>query len=60
MLLDILIKISIDYQTETCVHRKETNANLYINWNAHAPLESKILPPKKFNETRKYFYSTKT
>lgn len=49
MLLDILIKISIDYQTETCVHRKETNANLYLNWNAHVPLESKILPPKKFN-----------
>lgn len=49
MLLDILIKISIAYQTETCVHRKEANTNLYINWNAYVPLESKILPPKKFN-----------
>ena len=27
---------------ETCVPRKDTSTDLYINWNAHTPLEWRI------------------
>ena len=27
---------------ETSIFRKETNTNIYINWNSHAPMQSKI------------------
>ena len=37
--LDVLVKRTVANQIETCVHRKETSTNLYINWNSHAPME---------------------
>ena len=40
--LDVLVKRTVANQIETCVHRKETSTNLYINWNSHAPMEWKI------------------
>ena len=40
--LDVLVKRTVANQTETCVHRKETSTNLYLNWNSHAPMEWKI------------------
>ena len=40
--LDVLIKRTAANQIEICVHRKETSTDLYINWNAHAPMEWKI------------------
>ena len=40
--LNVLVKRTVANQIETCVHRKETSTNLYINWNSHAPMEWKI------------------
>ena len=40
--LDILIKGTAGDQIETCIHRKKASTNLYINWNADAPLEWKM------------------
>ena len=40
--LDVLVKRTVANQIETCVHRKETSTNLYMNWNSHAPMEWKI------------------
>ena len=40
--LDVLVKRTAANQIETCVHRKETNTDLYINWNSQAPMECKI------------------
>ena len=31
--LDVLVKRTVANQIETCVHRKETSTDLYINWN---------------------------
>ena len=31
----LLKENQIENQTETCVHRKETSTNFYINWNSH-------------------------
>ena len=33
--LDVLVKRTVANQIETCVHRKETSTDLYINWNLH-------------------------
>ena len=40
--LDVLVKRTAENQIETCVHRKETNTDLYINCNSHAPMDCKI------------------
>ena len=40
--LAVLVKRTVTNQTETCVHRKETSIDLYINWNSNAPVEWKI------------------
>ena len=40
--LDVLVKRKAANQIETCIHRKETSTDLYINWNAHVPMEWKI------------------
>ena len=40
--LDVLVIRTVANQIETCVHRKETSTNLYMNWNSNAPMEQKI------------------
>ena len=40
--LDVLVQRTAADQIETCVHRKKASTNLYINWNADAPLEWKM------------------
>ena len=40
--LDVLVKRTVTNQIETCVHSKETNPDLYINWNSYASVEWKI------------------
>ena len=40
--LDVLVKRTFTNQIETCVHRKETSTDFYINWNSHPPKEQKI------------------
>ena len=35
--LDVLITRTRDDKLEKTVFRKETNTDLYINWNSHAP-----------------------
>ena len=40
--LDVLITRTENNTFETTVFRKETNTNLYINWNSHAPVQWKI------------------
>ena len=40
--LDVLVKRTVTNQIETCVHRKETSTDFYINWNSHAPVQWKI------------------
>ena len=39
--LDVLITRTRDNKLETTVFRKETNTDLYINWNSHAPIQWK-------------------
>ena len=39
--LDVLIIRTRDNKLETTVFRKETNTDLYINWNSHAPIQWK-------------------
>ena len=38
MFLDVLITRTRDNKLETTVFRKETNTDLHINWNLHAPI----------------------
>ena len=40
--LDVPVKRTVTNQIETCVHRKETSTDLYINWNSHTPVKRKI------------------
>ena len=40
--LDVLIIRTRDNKLETTVFRKETNTDLYINWNSHAPIQWKL------------------
>ena len=35
--LDVLITRENDGKMETCVNRKPTQTDVYLNWNAHAP-----------------------
>ena len=44
--LDVLITRTKDNKLETTVFRKETNTDLYINWNSHAPMQWKRRPLK--------------
>ena len=39
--LNVLITGARDNKLETTVFRKETNTDLYINWNSHAPIQWK-------------------
>ena len=39
--LDVLITRTRDDKLEKTVFRKETNTDLYINWNSHAPIQWK-------------------
>ena len=39
--LDVLIIRTRDNKLETTVFRKETNTDLYMNWNSHAPIQWK-------------------
>ena len=41
MFLDVLITRTRDNKLETTVFRKETNTDLYMNWNSHAPIQWK-------------------
>ena len=41
MFLDVLITRTGNIKLETKVFRKETNADLYINWNSHASIQWK-------------------
>ena len=56
--LDVLVKRTVANQIETCVHRKETSTNLYINWNSHAPMEWKIRTIKNLVKRAKAACST--
>ena len=47
-----------EQKIETCVHRKETSNDLYINWNAHAPMEWKIGTLKTLVKCTKIVCST--
>ena len=44
--LDVLITCTRDNKLETTVSRKETNTDLYINWNSHAPIQWKRVSSK--------------
>ena len=56
--LDVLVIRTVANQIETCVHRKETSTNLYINWNSHAPMEWKIRTIKNLVKRAKAACST--
>ena len=40
--LDVLIRRLTNRKLETKAFRKETNTDVYINWNSHAPMQWKI------------------
>ena len=40
--LDVLVKREIDGSFSTGVYRKDSDTNIYINWNSYAPKEWKI------------------
>ena len=40
--LDISIRRLFNGKLETTVFRKETNTDIYMNWNSHAPMQWKI------------------
>ena len=40
---DEIIKKRNNNKSETCVYQKPTSTNIYINWNAYAPTELKIV-----------------
>ena len=41
MFFDVLIRLTRDNKLEATVFRKETNTDLYINWNSHVPIQWK-------------------
>ena len=42
LFLDVSIRRLTDGKLETTVFRKETNTDVYMNWNSHAPMQWKI------------------
>ena len=42
--LDVLVRKEEDGGIQTGVYRKETNNNIYIHWNSHAPSSGKWEP----------------
>ena len=53
--LDVLIRRLTNGKLETTVFRKETNTDIYMNWNSHASIQWKIGTLKKFSKKIDYY-----
>ena len=52
--LDVSIRRLTTGKLETTVFRKETNTDVYMNWNSHAPMQRKICTLKTLVKINSY------